>query len=464
MFEDNDPQVFRSRLAGGPVRRGSFKRFGKCVAAGGVAVSCIAISSCTAIPVSQIGTTGAASNSSTSTAQADVWPTYRGFAGGTASNVADTSISTKTAASLHLAWDLRPASPTESVSSPLVSGQTVIVTRYQIGKDSRSAPLGRVTALQLTSGKQLWSRSYPRSAGVLAVTDGVAITELGQMYVNVAGQWAYPELTGLSVKTGAVLWTIKGADNNAQWGRGFLGGGRLYMPITNATVVLDPLTGKYLERTAFNTSLVWSTNRLFGGGPINAAEMFDQNTGRQLAVYGDGTGEVGGFWGLPIAYANKLYAVSSQGTQPKPKAGAVEAFPTTGCGQQQICTQIWRTWFADPIREPATAQNGRLFVVGVYGGVYALDANTGRLLWQSHQSGAFLGAPATANGVLYIVRSDGTVLAYAQAGCGKSVCAPIATIPDPRGQTNAYDNPPIVTQGLLLYTTTGFGLSAEKIK
>lgn len=117
-------------------------------------------------------------------------------------------------------------------------------------------------------------------------------------------------------------------------------------------------------------------------------------------------------------------------------------------GGTQACRALWvgatGGGSSSPAVAPPTAAatNGVVYVGGLANSgnnLYAFDANgvinctivggtqTCQPLWVGATNGFVQSSPAVANGVVYVGSSDGSLYAFAAAGCGKSVCSPLST-------------------------------------
>jgi outer membrane protein assembly factor BamB len=82
------------------------------------------------------------------------------------------------------------------------------------------------------------------------------------------------------------------------------------------------------------------------------------------------------------------------------------------------------------------------------GSLYALDAETGKVLWSGSLGTATGGSPALANGKLFVPTDQGNVLVFDAQGCSTAVCAPLWT--DATGTTSRLWQPAV--GGDVLYT------------
>ena len=401
---------------------------------------------------------GCTSTTPPATSSPGPWVTYRAGDNNAASNPGETRLGPTNVARLHQAWALPVASPQQSAAPPLVSGSTVVETTYLSAANSRSSPVGRVVALQMTTGKVLWSRSFPRGVSVAAIFQGVVVTTLTQTSYDPTGQWPYPELAGISLTTGATLWTRQATDDAASWGAALTGDGKLFLSGPNGTGAFNAVTGGYTTLFPWvpQRGAAYADGRIFTvDGTSLPLISYDAKTGVPLNQYNVPVG--GDEWNEPIAYGNRIYIASALTSQPGGDAAVVAAFDQQGCAGT-VCGAAWKTFLPDPIRSAMTVDNGRIFAVGVYGDVYALDANTGKLLWKGHAPTSTADL-SSANGVLYVLNTGDQLQTYAESGCGAAVCKPLAVINDPVPAHGVAIFPPVIANGYVLYANSN-GLRA----
>ncbi len=385
------------------------------------------------------------------------WVTYRAGDNNAANNANETHLATTNVGRLRQAWTFLKPGSLGSAASPLVSGSTVVDSTYQPAADSRSAPIGRVVALQLATGKVLWSRSFPRGASVDAIWQGVVVVTLTQTYNDPSGEWPHPELVGFSLATGATLWADKSTDDTLGWGGAFSGGGKLFISGPHGTGALNVTTG-----TAGKV-FSWFPQRgaAYAGGRIFTVDgtslpliSYDATSGQAINQYSVTPGDDG--WNEPIADGKRIYVATALSGQPSGKA-EVAAFSENGCAAT-FCGASWKTFLPETIRSAMTIDQGRIFAVGVYGSIYALDADTGKVLWTGHEPTSTADL-SSANGVLYVLNTSDQLYAYGESGCGSQTCAPLAVIDDPTPAHGVSIFPPVVADGYVLYANAN-GLRA----
>ncbi len=133
-----------------------------------------------------------------------------------------------------------------------------------------------------------------------------------------------------------------------------------------------------------------------------------------------------------------------------PKQWFVAAFGQEGCADR-VCGAAWKTFLSDPIRSAMTIDNGRIFAVGVYGDVYALDASTGKLLDRPrtdvHRGPQQCQRRALRSNTGYELQ------AFQESGCS-AVCKPLAVINDPVQAHGVAIFPPVIANGARAGTPT----------
>ncbi len=72
---------------------------------------------------------------------------------------------------------------------------------------------------------------------------------------------------------------------------------------------------------------------------------------------------------------------------------------------------VWRYETGDQVTGSATVYEGAVYIGGVDGALYCLDAHTGALRWRYQTDGAITGAPQAHDGVVYFGSSDHYVYA-----------------------------------------------------
>jgi outer membrane protein assembly factor BamB len=111
---------------------------------------------------------------------------------------------------------------------------------------------------------------------------------------------------------------------------------------------------------------------------------------------------------------------------------------------------LWTSTNAAPgqVTDTPALANGSLYVPTT-NGLVVLDAATGALKWAAG-AGSVRVQPAVAGGVVFTGAQDGTVMAFAAAGCGQPFCGPLWTVDT--GDA-AITGAPAVNQGRLYVGT-----------
>jgi outer membrane protein assembly factor BamB len=223
---------------------------------------------------------------------------------------------------------------------------------YAAGRNS-------VSALNATTGALVWSATPLDQDSVPAVGDGfVYVWGLGTTFPYIE------ELTALNATTGAVAWTVEAGTIEDEVESLAVVNGIVYIPL--------PFTDTGGHMDAFNATTgvaVWSAT---------------------TGVYPEGVAV-----GPGIVYTSDFSGTNNR---------EVRAFNyTTGAS-------VWTTTTGHSQGSPALA-NGILYTVGE-GGLSALNAANGAILWSTTSLPYFAHDPVVANGFVYSGGSDGNVYAF----------------------------------------------------
>ena len=357
------------------------------------------------------------------------WPQFRG-PGGSGSAAADARPATNWSSTQNVKWKV--ALPGPGSSSPIVTGERVLVTCYSGYGDGSSADgpekLQRhLVCVERKTGKVLWDKSVPAElpedsysgnlrehgyASNTPVTDGervyVFFGKTGALAFDLAGQQ---------------LWKVNlgHQSSNRRWGSG--ASPILYqnLVIVNASeegrsvCALDKLTGKETwkaETGSLELSFVTPTLVECAGGRTDLAiavpgELWGMNpeTGKlrwfaQTDIAGNVSPSVAAADG--VVYATGGY----------PRQGTI-AVRGGGKGDVTQTNVLWVSQSASYVPSPLV-WNGYLFVVSDQGVAMCLEAKTGKLVFRERLPGLsggkpFYASPVLANGHLYAVsRRHGT--------------------------------------------------------
>jgi outer membrane protein assembly factor BamB len=161
-----------------------------------------------------------------------------------------------------------------------------------------------------------------------------------------------------------------------------------------------------------------------GGEPNNVPGHLAFAGSRQTAwsaSAGTGSSKTGRVTASPIVYDGKVYTLDADGT--------VSAFSTSGG------SAIWRTQLKPTVSDKPTpsfssqilslggsdagggygggiaVDGGRLYGTSGYGGVFALDPSSGKIIWEKNVGLPIRAAPTAAGDRVYVITSEGRFLA-----------------------------------------------------
>jgi len=133
------------------------------------------------------------------------------------------------------------------------------------------------------------------------------------------------------------------------------------------------------------------------------------------------------------AVAGGLVFIASAGSVAN-GLGTLYAFRADGCGRQPSCRPVW-TASVPNVGSSPTVANGVVYIVSSDGRLLAFAAGgcgrrpTCAPLWTGNAGSSAEAAPAVANGLVYVTSAD-RLLAFPAGGCGQAVCAPVwASVP-----------------------------------
>jgi outer membrane protein assembly factor BamB len=377
------------------------------------------------------------------TAYADDWPHWRGPA---ASGVApDASVPTKWTATENIAW--KAAIAGVGMSTPIVSGDSIFVTS-QIGagisregprlvQSGNAAELGErplgsgravasgdktiflVEAFARADGRKRWERRI-EAEGTLTpthekhnlatpspVTDGTLVFAL----------FGTGQLAALN-RDGSIAWQRHlGKEYSAfdiQWGHGsspIVFGDTVILlcdhPSASYLVALDKRTGKERwkadrgkGRSSYSTPLIVNT--------ASGAELI-VNSSERLDAYDPRTGAL--LWHLgdanrfpvpsPVFHDGVIYA--SRGY----RSGPYMAIRPGGRGDVSTTHVVWSVPTGAPYCSSLLYYDGIVYMANDVGVLTAVDAATGKRVWQERVDGIFSASPVGAGGHVYFASEDG---------------------------------------------------------
>jgi outer membrane protein assembly factor BamB len=238
-------------------------------------------------------------------------------------------------------------------------------------------------ALNASTGAKLWRQTAPTGQAriVAAVANGV-------LYVSTGAS-----LYALKASTGATLWSYTPAIGGVE-GEVTVADGVVYVPTGNLTA-LNAATGapqwtfsspdvSFTSAPAVANGVVYTGT---SGGPVWA---LNAHTGAPLWDYGYDDD-----WSSPTVADGVVYVYEVEG----------EGDTTLYALNASTGAQLWiyDTNQAGGAGAPAVA-NGVVYVNGFHGNLYALDASTGAGLWSPPVGPSFF--PAVVNGRVYVGSGD----------------------------------------------------------
>jgi hypothetical protein len=127
------------------------------------------------------------------------------------------------------------------------------------------------------------------------------------------------------------------------------------------------------------------------------------------------------------AVAGGLVFISSAGS-PDNGLGTLYAFKATGCGNRPTCRPVWTAPVPNNGSSP-TVSGGVLYIVASDGRLLAFTAaGCGRPtcspLWTANAKSSAEASPAVGNGLVYVTSAE-RLVAFRAAGCGQATCPPV---------------------------------------
>src|SRR5579863_363498 len=347
------------------------------------------------------------------------WPQPRFDAAGTGYNPAETQLDAGNVGKL-VTRAVAPLGRPFSAAAPVVADGLVIVTGYY----SNGGQRGEIEAFPEACGAPLGLSCKPVWKAFVSTDDSMGVTVAdGMVFANTLTPkptqklWVFSDHCGTGGATCRPLWTtnIRGISDAAQ--APTVAGGVIYVPygrVGDAALLAFPEACHYgcqpLWRGPLPTVLDDSAAVADGfvyvpgyDGYIYAFKVGCATGGKACSpVWAGNVGE-GGPRG--VAVGGGLVFAGSQD-------GDVYAFTAKGCGGQLFCLPVW-TAVSKPganfLARPAVAY-GLVFIANyVTGYLYAYPEHCSEVckpVWQAFTAPQNLGAPAVANGVVYVAEGN----------------------------------------------------------
>jgi outer membrane protein assembly factor BamB len=357
---------------------------------------------------------------------AGCWPVPGQGPDRNADNPFEQTITAANVSGLKVVWNTDTGG--QFVSSPVVSDAGVHVTAVL----NSGGYVVELLTYHTDTGGHMWTAAVSQccAPGVPVFSAPFVVS------ARVATGWAF-------VKTGPGFISVGGApafDPSTGTPNGSVGIGPVEA-VRGSTVVtsFDAPTPQFTQTRSFTATNLADQSKNFGG----------------TLAYPDAS--YGGF----TLGAKHLFYVGLGPSSTQPGQGSnvfgVRAYPATqaatNCGAtgDLACPQ-WVVPFSslggDPVLSP---DNSTVYVVANPNGggtLYALNAETGSVVWRASLGTALGASPALANGKLFVPTDQGNVLVFDARGCAAAVCTPLWT--DATGTTGALFQP--LVGGDVLYT------------
>ena len=213
--------------------------------------------------------------------------------------------------------------------------------------------MGRATiqAFELTTGATLWDFDLPDAKGLYPDRGAPALSEDGTLYAATLGG----QVVALDVVRGTRRWSATVA--GAVYGGLTVADDFLLVPAGSSLCVLNRANGALVRAIPL-------------GGRLDTAP----------------------------AYADRAAFVTCDD-------GSVSAHTL------RPCEEMWRTKADGPFDAAPLVTNGTVYAASIAGTVYALDAETGEIQWQTHVTprGVATAPALSADGLLFVAADDGFV-------------------------------------------------------
>jgi len=333
------------------------------------------------------------------------------------------------------------------------------------------APDGGLAAFDLAGGSPAWSRPLgaPVEGGVAVLPETPdappgLVAGLARRGPGAGEGW----LVALDPASGRELWPRRAAAGGAVRGAPGAHHNRVFATAGDGTLVcLDARNGQSVWRAPLADRPV----------PVPAGPLLVRGRGTLQAIvvgsYGSGHGREEGrlvafdeaghmLWSQPAGgqvrgapvYADGLVFVAAY--REHPSAGVLTAFEArTGrpAWRQPFLVQggagtsgpALHSFSAAPL-----AHDGRVYVGSLNHHMYALEAASGRLLWEQSAGGGIATCPAWVEGLIVFGANDGRLYAL-EAGDGQPVWQyDLASCPDDEGRAGHVLTDPLAWEGLIL--------------
>jgi outer membrane protein assembly factor BamB len=268
----------------------------------------------------------------------------------------------------------------------------VIDDRVYVVRAAVNSPRGNLFALDRNTGQQLWSFPQDSIPGDFSSTTPAVAN--GIVYFGVNRSGVGPVVYAVNATTGQEIWHHNGPLTQIVSSPSLMDG-QVFVAFTDGTIrALDAANGQVIwsvqqDQGAYSSPAV-AAGRLYIALHNRGLLALDASTGSQFWL----APMPGPQWSSPAVENGRVFV----GSRDDHKLYAFDA--VTG---QTLWTATTNDWVQT---SPAVA-NGIVYIGNNSGNVYAFNAETGGLIWQSPVSPGFIifSSPTVANGVLYVASS-----------------------------------------------------------
>lgn len=232
-------------------------------------------------------------------------------------------------------------------------------------------------------GKQLWARNIQKDYGAFGLNHGYASSPLldrSRLYIQV--------LHGMRTDAPSYVFAVDGSTGKTVWKVERPTDARLESPDAYSTPIIVAIDGK--------RQLVVS-----GGDYVTGHDL---SSGKEIWRMGGFNPDGKSYYrtiASSIAIGDVVYTTSARG---KPFI----AFKAGGSGNITGKAEIWKNDLGSEVPTPTT-DGKRIFVLNDRGIVVALDAKSGKIIWDRRriEPGIYSSSPLLADGKIYATNEDG---------------------------------------------------------
>ena len=252
----------------------------------------------------------------------------------------------------------------------------------------------KVHALNKDTGQELWS--FPSDA-IEGADNAWTSPAIANNIVYYGVNRPTPVVFAINATTGTEIWRHNGPFANIVSSPALGKRARAYVAFTDGTIrALDAANGQVIwsvpqEPRRPSSSPAVANGRLYIAIHNRGLLALDANTGSQLWL----APMPGPQWSSPAVENGRVFV----GSRDDHKLYAFDA--ATG-------NTLWTATTTDWVQTSPAVANGVVYIGNNAGNLYALNAQSGALIWQTAFAPGFgsLSSPTVANGVVYIASGD----------------------------------------------------------